>query len=80
MKRLISSAIAAVAFLIVATTMLWSYTPSAERHVTRTAIGHCKNFHSLAATKSVRTIALLSASKMRRDDVTCSRWLDATPT
>lgn len=52
MKRLISSAIAAVAFLIVATTMLWSYTPSAERQVTRTAIGHCKNFHSLAATKA----------------------------
>jgi hypothetical protein len=52
MKHLIISAIAAVALLITATTILWSYSPSTERHAAGTVIGHCKNFHSLAGTKA----------------------------
>ncbi|MFL5238675.1 MAG: hypothetical protein ACJ8EL_13925, partial [Rhizomicrobium sp.] len=51
MKHLIISAIAVVAVLTTATTML-SYSPSTERHATGTVIGHCKNFHSLAGTKA----------------------------
>ena len=52
MKHLIMPAIAAVALLIAATTMLWSYSPSTERHAAGTVIDHCKNFHSLAGTKA----------------------------
>ncbi|WP_190241746.1 hypothetical protein [Bradyrhizobium algeriense] len=52
MKHLIKSAIAAIALLTTATTMLWSYSPSTERHAAGTVIGHCKNFHSLAGTKA----------------------------
>ena len=52
MKHLISSAIVAVTFLIAATTMLWSQSPSAERHAAATVIGHCKNFHSLTGAKA----------------------------
>ncbi|MEH2515284.1 hypothetical protein V1279_000857 [Bradyrhizobium sp. AZCC 1610] len=52
MKHLIISAIAAVALLITATTMLWSYSPSIQRHAAGTVIGQCKNFHSLAGTKA----------------------------
>ena len=52
MKHLILSAIAAVTLLVGATTMLWSHTPSTERHATATVIGHCKNFHSLTGTKA----------------------------
>src|SRR6266702_3863148 len=52
MKYLITSAIAVVAVLTTATTMLSSYSPSTERHATGTVIGHCKNFHSLTGTKA----------------------------
>ena len=52
MKHLIISAIAVVALLITAITMLSSYSPSSERHAAGTVIGHCKNFHSLAGTKA----------------------------
>jgi hypothetical protein len=52
MKHLIISAIAAVALLTSATTMLWSYSPSTERHAAGTVMGHFKNFHSLAGTKA----------------------------
>jgi hypothetical protein len=52
MKHLIRSAIAVVAVLTTATTMLSSYSPSTERHAADTVIGHCKNFHSLAGTKA----------------------------
>ena len=52
MKHLILSAIAAVTLLIAATTMLWSQSPSTERHAAGTVIDHCKNFHSLAGTKA----------------------------
>jgi hypothetical protein len=51
MKHLIISAIAVVAVLTSATTML-SYAPSTERHAVSTVIGHCKNFHSLAGKKA----------------------------
>jgi hypothetical protein len=52
MKHLIISAIAAVTLLIAATTMLWSRSPSTERHATATVIGQCKNFHSLTGAKA----------------------------
>jgi hypothetical protein len=52
MKRLILSAIAAVALLTVAATMPWSYPPSTERHAAGIVIGHCNNFHSLAGIKA----------------------------
>lgn len=53
MKRQILSAIAAVALLTTATTMLWSYPPSTGRHAAAgSVIGHCNNFHSLAGTKA----------------------------
>jgi hypothetical protein len=52
MKHLIRSAIAVVAVLTTATTMLSSYSASTERHAAGTVIGHCKNFHSLAGTKA----------------------------
>jgi len=53
MRRPILSAITSVAVLIAATTMLWSHSPSTERHATTaTVIGHCKNFHSLTGVKA----------------------------
>ena len=52
MKHLIVSAIAAVTLLIAATSMLWSHTPSTERHAATTVIGHCKNFHGLTGAKA----------------------------
>ena len=52
MKHLIRSAIAVVAVLTTATTMLSPYSSSTERHAAGTVIGHCKNFHSLAGTKA----------------------------
>jgi hypothetical protein len=52
MKHLILSAIAAVAVLIAATTVLWSQSTSTERHAASTVIGHCKNFHSLTGAKA----------------------------
>jgi len=52
MKHLIVSAIAAVTLLIAATTMLWSRSPSTERHAAATVIGQCKNFHSLTGAKA----------------------------
>jgi hypothetical protein len=32
--------------------MLWSQSPSTERHAAATVIGHCKNFHSLTGAKA----------------------------
>ena len=52
MKHLIIFAIAVVAVLTSATTMLSSYAPPTERHAVGTVIGHCKNFHSLAGKKA----------------------------
>jgi hypothetical protein len=52
MKHLMISAIAVVAVLTTATTMLSSYSPSTERYAVGIVIGHCKNFHSLAGTKA----------------------------
>jgi hypothetical protein len=53
MKHLIISAIAAVAVIATATTMLSSsYSPSTERHAASAVIGKCKNFHSLAGAKA----------------------------
>jgi hypothetical protein len=52
MKHLIISAIAAIAVIATATTMLSSYSPSTERHAAGTVVGHCKNFHSLAGAKA----------------------------
>ena len=52
MKHLIVSAIAAVTLLIAATSMLWSQSPSTERHAAATVIGHCKNFQSLTGAKA----------------------------
>jgi hypothetical protein len=52
MKRLIISAIAAIAVIAAATTLLSSYSPSTERHAAGPVIGHCKNFHSLAGAKA----------------------------
>ena len=66
MKHLIISAIAAVALLTTATTMLWSYSPSTERHAAGTVIDHCKNFHSLAGTKASEPFALLSANSRQK--------------
>ncbi len=50
--RTILTAFAAVTFLGAATTLLWSYPPSTKLHVASIAIGHCKNFHSLAGVKA----------------------------
>ncbi|MCK1521607.1 hypothetical protein [Bradyrhizobium sp. 145] len=50
--RTILTAIVAVTFLGAATTLLWSYPPSTKLHVATIAIGHCKNFHSLAGVKA----------------------------
>jgi hypothetical protein len=52
MKHLIISAIAVVAVLTAATTMLLSHSPPTERHAAGPVIGHCKNFHSLAGKKA----------------------------
>jgi hypothetical protein len=52
MKHLVLSAIAAVTLLIAATTVLWSQSNPTEHHATATAIGHCKNFHSLTGAKA----------------------------
>ena len=52
MKHLIVSAIAAVTFLIAATTILWSQSPSTERRTAATTTGQCKNFHSLTGAKA----------------------------
>jgi hypothetical protein len=50
--RTILTAIAAVTLLGAATTLLWSYPPSTKLHVATIAIGHCKNFHSLAGVNT----------------------------
>ena len=52
MKHLIVSGIAAVTLLVAATTMLWSQSPSTERHAAATVIGQCKNFYSLTGAKA----------------------------
>ncbi|WP_407117030.1 hypothetical protein [Bradyrhizobium sp. LMG 9283] len=44
--------IAAVTFFAAATTLLWSYPQSTKLHVATKAIGHCKNYHSLAGVKA----------------------------
>ena len=52
MKHLIIFAIAVVAVLTSATTMLLSYSHPSERPAAGPVIGQCRNFHSLTGKKA----------------------------
>ena len=62
MKHLIVSAIAAVTLLIAATTMLWSQSPSTERHAAATV----QELPQPGRDKSFRAFALLSANSRQK--------------